>query len=141
MRRIPSVIVLAVTAIVFALALPHLKFTTQITEFLPDTGDRTARLAALLAESELSKVMIVELSGEQPADAARAFIADLRATPDLAMMRSGFTDSDLEAMRGFIDTLAPTTFLPESEYSPERMRARLANLRDQLGGPEGLMMR
>lgn len=141
MRRGASVVVLALTAIAFVLALPHLRFTTQITEFLPDSGDRSARLAALLADSELSKVMIVELSGAHPSEAARAFIADVRTTPDLAMVRSGFTDQDLDAMRTFIDALAPTTFLPETEYTPPRMRARLANLRDQLAGPEGVMIR
>jgi predicted exporter len=68
-------------------------------------------------------------------------IADLKSAPDIAMVRSGFTDDDLDAMRKFIDALAPTTFLPESEYTPTRMRARLASLRDHLAGPEGVMMR
>jgi len=63
--RVATLVVLAVTAIGFALAAPYLKFTTKITDFLPDdTENRGAQIAALLAESELSKVMVIDLASK-----------------------------------------------------------------------------
>lgn len=145
--RAATLAVVAVTGIVFALAVPHFKFSTKITEFLPDDKEnRGAQIAALLAESELSKVMVIDLSLTAPSTeklgaAALALEAHLKAQADVAMARSGFTETDLSQMLAFVGAWSPTTFLPASVYSESGVRARLADLKEQLGGPMGLMIR
>jgi predicted exporter len=145
--RAATLAVVAVTGIVFALAAPHFKFSTKITEFLPDDKEnRGAQIAALLAESELSKVMVIDLSltvpsTEKLAAAALALETHLKALPDVAMARSGFTDTDLNQMMTFLAVWPPTTFLPSSAYTEPALRARLSDLKEQLGGPMGVMIR
>ncbi len=145
--RAATLAVVALTGLVFALAAPHFKFSTKITEFLPDDKEnRGAQIAALLAESELSKVMVIDLSLTAPdqeklAAATLALEAHLKAQPDVAMARSGFTETDLNQMLAFVGTWAPTTFLPASLYTEATVRARLADLKEQLGGPMGVMIR
>jgi len=143
--RAATLAVVVLTGIVFAFAAPHFKFSTKITEFLPDDKEnRGAQIAALLAESELSKVMVIDLSMPDPeklAAAVTALQAHLKALPDVAMARSGFTDADLGTMMTFLGVLPPTTFLPASAYTEESIRTRLGDLREQLGGPMGVMIR
>lgn len=145
--RAATIAVVALTGIVFAIAVPHFKFSTKITEFLPDDKEnRGAQIAALLAESELSKVMVIDLSLTPPDPeklqaAVLALQAHLKALPDVAMARSGFTDVDLNQMMTFLGVLPPTTFLPSSVYTEAGVRARLADLKEQLGGPMGVMVR
>ncbi|MEO8846745.1 MAG: MMPL family transporter [Kofleriaceae bacterium] len=141
-RRVATLVVLAVTAIGFALAVPHLKFTTKITDFLPDdTENRGAQIAALLAESELSKVMVIDLTGDHLHDRAMSLLDDLRTQPDVLLARSGFTETDVSDMLAFLGAWPPTTFLPASAYSDANVRTRLATLKDQLGSPAGVMFR
>lgn len=146
--RAATLIAALAVALGFAAAVPHLTFTTKITDFLPDSADRGARIAALLADSELARVMIVDLSlaGAQPAPdrlgaVARALVAFLRAQPDVAIARSGVTDADVTALLAFLDRWPPTTFLPRSVYRDDALRARLGELRDQLAGPAGVLVR
>ena len=42
--RIATLAVVAATALGFALAVPYLRFSTKITEFLPDSADRGAQM-------------------------------------------------------------------------------------------------
>ena len=112
------------TAIGFALAVPYLRFSTKITEFLPDSADRGAQIAALLADSELARVMIIDLSLGEPQGApgpestdrlaglTRSLLAFLRTQPDVAVARSGFTEDDAAAVLAFLQAWPPTTFLP-----------------------------
>lgn len=146
--RAATLIVVAATALGFALAVPHLKFTTKITEFLPDSADRGAQIAALLADSELARVMIVDLTLGEAAPApdrltalTRSLVAFLRAQPDVAMARSGFTEDDAAAVLAFLQSWPATTFLPREAYGDDALRARLGELRDQLAGPTGLVVR
>ncbi len=145
--RAATLAVVAVTGIVFALAAPHFKFSTKITEFLPDDKEnRGAQIAVLLAESELSKVMVIDLSLATPSteklhDTALALETHLQAVPDVAMARSGFTDADLNQMMAFLGEWPPTTFLPKSAFTEAALRARLSDLKEQLGGPMGVMIR
>jgi hypothetical protein len=101
--RAATLAVVVATALVFVLALPRFRFTTEITAFLPDDGSRKAQLAAMLAESELSRVMILDVAAapggaRAPRDLALALMSELRARPDVAVVRSGFTDEDVERM-------------------------------------------
>ncbi|HET9989007.1 MAG TPA: MMPL family transporter [Kofleriaceae bacterium] len=132
------------TAIGFVLALPHLKFTTKITDFLPDhTENRGAQIAALLAESELSKVMVIDLTSHDDKlhDHAVALVDYLHEQPDVLVARSGFTEADVTDMLAFLGAWPPTTFVPASAYSDAGVRARLATLKEQLGSPAGVMFR
>jgi len=143
--RAATIVVLLVTGAVFALMAPGFKFTTKITDFLPDdSSDRGAQIAVMLAESELSRIMMVDLSMEDPAklhDLAVALLDHLRTQPDINVARSGFTEEDATAMFAFLGEWPATTFLPRSAYTPEGVRTRLANLKEQLGGPMGVMIR
>lgn len=150
--RAATVVVLLGTALGFVVAAPHLRFTTKITDFLPDdSANRGAQIAALLAESELTRVMVIDLTlglarGEPPAPdrlgaLTRSLLDFLHDQPDVAVARSGFTEADVAGMLAFLRTWPPTTFLPRTAYTDEAVRARLSELRDQLGGPAGLMVR
>src|SRR5450432_2557564 len=144
--RAATLIVLLGTAVGFAIATPHFHFTTKITDFLPDDdANRGVQIAALLAESELAKVMIVDLtlgptadSRDQLHELALALVTFLRDQPDVAIARSGFGEADVTAMITFLNAWPPTTFLPRTVYTDAALRARLTELRDQLARPMGV---
>jgi predicted exporter len=144
-RRAATIAVVVATAIGFALAVPHLRFTTEITEFLPDdAGNRGAQIAALIADSELARVMILDLSLPDPAalrDKTTALIAFLRAQPDVAVARSGVTQADIEATLAFLRGWPAPTFVPRDAYTDDAIRTRLTALRDQLASPAGAIVR
>ena len=76
--RAATLVVLLGTALGFIIAAPHFRFTTKITDFLPDdNANRGAQLAALLAESELSRVMIIDLTLGEPADSSKIVGSDV----------------------------------------------------------------
>jgi predicted exporter len=146
--RAATLVVLIGTAIGFAIATPRFHFTTKITDFLPDDdANRGAQIAALLAESELAKVMVIDLTlgdkvpPEQLHDLALSLVTYLRAQPDVGVARSGFTETDVTAMLAFLKAWPPTTFLPRTAYTDASLRTRLTELRDQLGSPMGVMFR
>jgi predicted exporter len=144
--RAATLAVVVATALVFALAAPRLRFTTEITAFLPDDGSRKAQLAAMLADSDLSRLMILDVAAapggaSAPRDLALALMTELRARPDVASVRSGFTEEDIERMRGFLAAWPPTTFVPRDAYSEAGIHARLGTLREQLASPVSAMMR
>src|SRR6185503_668561 len=108
--RAATLVVLLGIAIAFAALAPHFQFTTKITDFLPDDHeDRGAQIAALLAESELSRVLVIDLALDEPAPApdrlrvvARSLVSFLRSQRDVAVARSGFTEEDAAAMIAFL---------------------------------------
>jgi predicted exporter len=148
-RRAGTLAVVVLTAIGFAAAVPRLRITTKITEFLPDdTADRGGQIAALLADTELARVMIIDLSLGEPRAApdqlralARSLLAFLHDQPDVAVARSGFTEADATAMIGMLRGWPATAFLPRDAYTDDALRTRLARLRDQLASPAGLLVR
>jgi predicted exporter len=147
------VVVLLGTALGFAALAPRFRFTTKITDFLPDdSANRGAQIAALLADSELARVMVVDLtlgvtpgepraSPDQLGALTRSLLGFLHDQPDVAVARSGFTEADVTAMLAFLERWPATTFLPRSAYRDAALRARLSELRDQLGSPAGVMVR
>ena len=155
--RAATLVVVLGTALGFAAALPHVRFTTKITDFLPDDhGNRGAQIAALLADSELARVMIIDLTLGVPLGAAPgepraapdrlaaltdSLLGFLHDQPDVAVARSGFTEADVTAMIAFLRAWPATTFLPRAAYTDDAVRARLVELRDQLGGAAGVMVR
>lgn len=147
--RAATLVVVLGTALGFAAAAPAFRFTTKITDFLPDdSANRGAQIAALLAETELARVLIIDLTLGEPraapdrlATLTRSLLGFLHGQPDVAVARSGFTEADVTAMLAFLEAWPATTFLPVTAYSDEALTARLSRLRDQLGGPAGVMVR
>ncbi len=150
--RAATVVVVLGTALGLAAAIPHMRFTTQITAFLPDdSANRGAQIAALLADSEFARVMVIDLSMDGPPGSApapdrlgeltRALLAFLRAQPDVAVARSGFTEADIAQGLAFLESWPPAAFLPRPAYADDALRARLAELRDQLASPLGVVAR
>jgi predicted exporter len=154
--RAATLAVVLGTALALIVAAPHMRFTTRITAFLPDdSANRSAQIAALLADSEFARVMVIDLSldgspGPSPGEPAaperlgeltRGLLEFLRAQPDVAVARSGFTEADVTAMLAFLEAWPATTFLPRSAYADDALRARLAELRDQLASPLGVVVR
>jgi predicted exporter len=147
--RAATLVVVLATALGFAAALPHLRFTTKITDFLPDdSANRGAQIAALLAESEFARVMVIDLTLGEPGSApdrlgalTRALLSFLHDQPDVAVARSGFTEADVAATITFLAAWPATTFLPRTAYADDALRTRLSGLRDQLGSPIGLLVR
>ena len=154
--RAATVVVVLGTALALALAAPHMRFTTEITAFLPDDGaNRGAQIAALLANSEFARVMVIDLAidpaidsppGAPPApdrlgELTRGLLGFLRTQPDVAVARSGFTEADVAQVLAFLEAWPATTFLPRTAYADDALRARLAELRDQLASPLGVVIR
>jgi predicted exporter len=149
--RAATLVVVLGTALGLAAAVPHMRFTTQITAFLPDdSANRGAQIAALLAESEFARVMVIDLAMESsgpPAAPAqlggltRGLLDFLRAQPDVAAARSGFTQADITQALAFLESWPATTFVPRTAYADDALRARLGELRDQLAGPLGVVVR
>ncbi len=146
--RAATIVVLLATALGFVFALPHFRFTTKITAFLPDSDDRGAQIAAMLADSEVARIMVVDLSLGEPTAApdrlrtlAQTLLDFLHADPDVELARSGVTEADVTAMFAFLKAWPATTFLPQSAYTDAAIRQRLSDLRDQLGSPAGVLMR
>lgn len=149
-RRALTLAAVVVCALAFAAALPHLRFATEITDFLPDGGaDRQARLAAILAQSQTARVMVLDLAladererdaGALP-EAARALLAHLEARPDVAWARSGLGERQAEELLAFLTAAPPTAFLSRQALTDEGLRERLAELEDQLAGPLAVVRR
>lgn len=149
-QRALTLLAVAVCALAFVAALPHLRFATEITEFLPDGGaDRQARLAAILAQSQTARVMVLDLSlaDERERDdgalvrAAQALVAHLRARPDVAWAHSGLDEGQAEDLLAFLTAAPPTAFLSRRALTEEGLRERLTELEDQLAGPLAVVRR
>ncbi len=146
--RAATIVVLLAIAVGFVVALPHFRFTTKITAFLPDTNDRGAQIAAMLADSEVARIMVVDLSLGEPTAApdrlralAQTLLDFLHADPDVELARSGVTEADVTAMFAFLKAWPATTFLPRTAYTDAALRQRLSDLRDQLSSPAGVLVR
>lgn len=147
-RRVPSLVVLLATALAFALAAPRFRFTTAITHFLPDDSDRGgAQIAGLLASGETARVMVLDVTmGPGAPDQAlrsttSALIAFLRARPDVDFAHSGVSDADAAALLGFLAGFPGSTFVPASAHTEPALRARLAELQDELASPLSILIR
>src|SRR5262249_17354090 len=74
-------------------------------------------------------------------DLALGLLTELRTRPDVAVVRSGFTDEDIERMRKFLAAWPPTTFVPRDAYSDAGIHSRLGTLLEQLASPMSPMVR
>jgi len=143
-----SIAVLVATALGVALAAPRFRFTAEITRFLPDGSARSgAQVSGLLASGETARIMVLDLTLGPGAPAgsleaaASALVAFLRGHPDVDFVHSGVTDSDAAAFLGFLSSWPGSTFVPASAHTDAEIRARLADLEDQLRSPLSVLIR
>jgi predicted exporter len=135
---------IAVIAMGFAALAPRFAFTTAITEFLPDGRTRAAQVAALMAQSEAARVMILDVAStasDSPRAIAVSLLEFVRALPGVATARSGLNDREVTQILEFLQTWPATTFIGSTEYSDDAIRSRLGELRDQLAGPLSALVR
>lgn len=148
--RAATLVVVIGAALGFAAVAPQLRFTTQITAFFPDSQQAGAQLAAVLAQSDIARIMVIDLSLHSDAgdaasqsvrELATSLIGFLRTQPDVARVTSGITEQDATAVFEFLERWSATAFVPASAYTDAEIRARLTELRDALAGPLGVMVR
>ena len=98
-RRALWLFVLAMTAMAVYGVL-HFELSTDVTNFMPeDSREEFAVLASRLADSELTRTMILTLGAEDPdaaVGAAKALAARLESHPEVAWLRSGQGPEPLE---------------------------------------------
>jgi len=102
-RRLRQVVFLVSTAAMLAYCATHLQIGNDITNFMPDGGG--AKLAALsrkLANSELTRTMVISVGAEDPATAtaAAAELEELLVRhPEVAWTRASMSDDIFEEAR------------------------------------------
>jgi predicted exporter len=130
----------------WAAVLPRMRVDTSIAHFLPESQDRRAAgLLRSLAESELASVTIIHLWSSPDEDAlvsaAKKMIIGLRALPTTKEVRSGLDQDAERATFDFLSSYPPSTFLPASAFTEASIDARVAQLKDDLAGPLGPLVR
>lgn len=126
--------------------------TTDVSEFLPDAEDRAvAALSREIADSELSRTMILALEAadlESALRASRAFEAALRREPALAESLAFLEGGPAEGLeRALFELYEPRRlyFLAESEPAARERTSEVglhraaAELRAELAGPLSLL--
>lgn len=144
-------------AALFVLALvgfvaARFEVTTDITEFLPDGEDRVlASLSREIADSELSRTMILALEAPDLAAAlraSRAFEAALRSDPRLAdtiaFLEGGPTPGLEQALFELYEPRRLFFMAPDADHARERtseagLRRAADELRRELAGPLALL--
>ncbi len=138
------VLVAAAVAMLLYSAL-HLRVGTDITNFLP-VGGRSdlAALSSQLADSPLTRTVVLSLEADDPAvaiAAAHELAELLREHPEVAWVRSEVGAADLEQVYQlyFPHRLALLSARPEQELpaqlSDEALRVRARALRERLASP------
>ncbi len=125
----------------------HLDFSTDVTSFLPSESDaELAALASRLADSELTRTMILTLGAEDPATAVAAaedLARRLEGHPEVAWVRAGTDPDSFEHFYRIYfphrhDLLSPD---PEREIpaltTDAALRARAREVRRGLALPMG----
>ncbi len=142
--RAVSLLVLLVTAVAVAFALPRLRVTTSITHLMPDGADkRAAHLAKELAEGEWSRTLVLDVSGDRPErlhETATRFAERLRAIPG-ARVRSGVDEGAEAELAALFARRSPTALLDAEDFGEARASERLARLRTRLASPLGVFVR
>ena len=145
-RRLILAVALLVSLVAYVVV--NFRVTTDIGEFLPDREDgELARLSREIADSELSRTMILAVEGpdtETALRASRAFEAELRADPRVANAIAFLEAGPPEGLdRALFDLYEPRrlSFLADdaeaarAQLRDDGLRAALRHLRDELAGP------
>ena len=143
--RARSAALFVVAVALWAAILPRMRVDMSIAHFLPETQDRRAAgLLRSLAESELASVTVIHLfDADEDAlvAAATKLMTGLRALPTTKEVRSGFDDDAERGIFDFLSSYPPSAFLPASAFTDEAIGARVAQLKSDLGGPLGPVVR
>ena len=124
--------------------------TTDITHFMADESDaRLAGISRQLAQSELTRTIVLSVQGEDLAGAlagARAIAEALKDDPEVAWLRTGPGAIDGEAIhavyfprRAYLLDELPNGF--GDRLSDAGLRAAAAALKQELGRPTGQMVK
>lgn len=143
-RRIRLAFAAAMLAML-AYAATHFELSTDVTNFMPeDSREEFAVLASHLADSELTRTMILTVGAPDTAtavEAARALAERLEDHPEVAWLRRGVEREPLEAVYRlyFPRRYRFLSDRPEQEIpalvAPEALRARARDAREQLALP------
>jgi predicted exporter len=133
-----------------AFVATHLRVSNEITHFLPAGRDaRLAYVSRAIAESELSRAMVIAVEGTDPSrvlDGARRLAERLRAHPEVAWLRSG-VDPAME--RAVYDLYFPRRHAFLTDGDDASLRALLTDaglteaareVRRQLASPAGALV-
>ena len=148
--RAQSAALFVLALALWAAVLPRMHVDMSIAHFLPESQDRRAAgLLRSLAESELASVTVIHLffvEGAKPDEDAlvgttKKLMAALRALPTTKEVRSGFDEDAEHKMFDFFASYPPSAFLPRSAFTDAAIDARVAQLKGELGGPLGPVVR
>jgi predicted exporter len=143
--RLRSLLVVLIVAAAWLATLPRLRLTTAITYFLPELADqRAGRLAKELAEGELSRTVILDVSGDEPAavgQTARRLMTALETDPATESVRSGLDEAAQGRVLELLTHRSPTAFLDASELDDAAISARLEQQKRRLTSPLGPFVR
>jgi predicted exporter len=119
--------------------------TTDITHFLADETDaQLAGISRQLAQSELTRTMILDVHGEDPA-AARAAAKDMAATlqehPEVGWLRVGPGAFDGEAIHGLYFPHRMQLLADPQELTDAGLRAAARALKQELGRMTGTFIK
>jgi len=123
----------------------NLRVGTDLTRFLP-TGSRSelAALSGMLADSPLARTLVVSIGADDLAAAiaaARELAGALRGNPELAWIRAGMEEAELESLYGlyFPRRLGFLSSRPERDLRARlddaALRERARELRARLASP------
>jgi len=139
---------LAVLAVTASFVVAHFEITTDINHFLPDAGDdRLATLSREIADSELSRTMILTLTAEDldgALQASRSFEKELLSEPRVANAITFLEGGPHEEVEQSLYEMFAARRLSFLGFDPDGARRRLRddeldeaarNLREELRGP------
>lgn len=145
MSRRSGVLLVALAAGMLLYCALHLRVGTDLTRFLPvSSSSELAALSGLLADSPLTRTVVLSIGADDPAvaiAAARELADSLRGHPEVAWIRSQVSEADFEDLYRlyFPHRLGFLSSQPEQEL-PARLgeaalRERARELRRSLGSP------
>ncbi|MBK9071556.1 MAG: DUF3261 domain-containing protein [Myxococcales bacterium] len=153
-RLLGAAVVLGILAW-FALIVPRLVITTDITRFMPSPsgGEAAARSAVVLAamrHSDAAQRLIIDVSLTSPppdeaaaVDLLHAITAQLQLqlqrSPLVRLVSSGVTTAEQDAIVEYLRAQPPWMYLAAEAYAPPEIDRRLRALSAKLAGAESAM--
>ena len=143
--RARSAALFALVLVLWIAVLPRMRVDMSVAHFLPEGQEKhAAGLLRRLAESELSSVTVIDVSGADEdalVAATQRLLPSLRALPTTREARSGFDAGAQEALASLLASYPPSAFLTPDAFEGPAIYARITELKDELGGPLGPVVR
>ncbi|MBL9100121.1 MAG: MMPL family transporter [Myxococcales bacterium] len=144
-RAIRAAIGFVLLAVLVVVCWRRLAVTTDITHFMADETDaKLAGISRELAQSELTRTMILSVQADDPAAAragARALAAALAGHPEVAWLRVGPGSFDGEGIHRVYFPHRLQLLADPAELSDEGLRAAARELKRELGKPSGTFIK